>query len=295
MKAIDVHTHPATAEYLLGSFGPIFERTSQHFRHQISVLTPDEMAEEYRSQGLKAVLSAWDAETTTGYPKTSNDHVAEIVKKHPGLYVGWASVDPWKGVEAIRELERAIKELGMRGAGEFHPIMQAFYPNDRKLYPLWEKCLELSIPVSFHTGTTGVGAGTPGGGGYKINYSHPRYIDELAADFPNLTIGACHPSIPWQDEMLAVAVHKGNVYLDLSGWSPKYFSPNLIRHINGPLKERCVFGTDYPWIKPEKWLADFAQLDIKDEARPKVLYENAIRILKLDFWQGETNLGSPPG
>jgi hypothetical protein len=176
-----------------------------------------------------------------------------------------------------------VKELGLRGVGEVHPICNKFYPNDRKFYPLWEKCVELGVHVSFHTGTTGVGAGLPGGGGYRIDYSRPIYIDHLAVDFPDLTIICSHPSIPWLDEELAVVTHKGNVYMDLSGWHPRFFTDNVIRHVNTTLQDKVMFGTDYPWITPDKWLAAFAQLPIKDEIRPKILRENAIRILHLEI------------
>jgi predicted TIM-barrel fold metal-dependent hydrolase len=159
--------------------------------------------------------------------------------------------------------------------------MQAFAPSDPRFDELWQTCVELNVPVSFHTGTTGSGAGMPGGAGFRIYHSHPMHIDELAARFPTLMIVACHPSFPWQDDMLAVAVHKKNVVLDLSGWSPKRFSPNLIAHINGPLQDKVMFGTDYPWLPPKLWLDAFAQLSIKDEVRRKVLSENAQRLLGL--------------
>ncbi len=229
-----------------------------------------------------ACVSAFDAETAMGDPSTTNDFVAEMVRKHPDVFIGWASVDPRKGKLAIRELERAIRELGLRGVGELHPICQEFFPDDRTFYPLWEKCIELGVHVSFHTGTTGVGAGLPGGGGYRIKYSRPIHIDDLAADFPDLKIVCSHPSIPWLDEELAVITHKGNVFMDLSGWHPRFFTDNLINQLNTTLQHKVMFGTDYPWITPEKWLSAFDKLPIRDEVRPKILKENAMRILAID-------------
>ena len=251
--AWDVHTHPPTENYLTVSHGPYMEELRKHWRDPVEPRPIEEMVEEYRKLNLKAIISAWDAETTTGLPPTTNDEVAEIVKRYPDMFVGWAHVDPWKGKLAVKELRRAVKELGLRGVGEFHPIMQGFAPSDRRFDELWETCVELNIPVSFHTGTTGSGANMPGGAGFSIYYSHPMHLDDLAMRFPTLTIIGCHPSFPWQDDMLAIAVHKKNVLIDLSGWSPRRFSPSLITHINGPLQDKVLFGTDYPWLRPRRF------------------------------------------
>ena len=239
------------------------------------------MAAHYRKLDIRAVLLAWDAETHTGLPPVTNDYISGLVEKHPDVFIGFGSVDPWKGKIAIREAERAVRELKMKGL-KFHPICQAFFPNDRKFYPLWECCAALKIPVLFHTGTTGVGAGVPGGNGLQLKYGQPiPALDDLAADFPALTIIAAHPSFPWQDEMIAAAVHKTNFYIDLSGWSPKYFSPTLIQYANSILQDRVLFGSDYPFILPERWLEDFEKAGFKPQVREKILLENAKRLLNI--------------
>lgn len=281
--AIDVHSHPSTKEYLEGSFGPILKQTRQHFKSEIPIRSIDEMAQEYREQGVMACVSGFDAETTMGTPKTSNDFVAEMVKKHPDIFIGLVGIDLWKGDSAIHELERGIKELGLHGVGELHPIANKFYPNDRKFYPFYEKCVELGVHVSFHTGTTGVGAGLPGGGGYLIDHSRPIYIDHLAADFPELTIVCSHPSIPWLEEELAVLTHKANVYMDISGWHPRFLTENFINRLNRDLQDKVMFGTDYPWITPEKWLSGFSKLPIEEKVRQKVLKDNAMRIFNISI------------
>jgi len=280
VRAIDVHVHPSTRNYLIDTRGPYTEATMKYFKQPLKIRTDEEMAEEFRSLDLKAVLLGWDDETVTGLPPLSNDWVASMVRRFPDVFIGFAGVDPWKGKAAIKELERAVKELGLRGA-KFQQAGQAFFPNDRRFYPLWEKCQELKIPVLFHCGTTGLGAGTPGGMGVRLKYIQPIYIDDVAADFPELTIIAAHPAWPWQDEMLAIAIHKANVYIDLSGWSPKYFPPQLVREINSRLQDKAMFGTDYPWVTPERWLKDFEGLELKAEVRPKILLENARRVLGL--------------
>jgi predicted TIM-barrel fold metal-dependent hydrolase len=164
---------------------------------------------------------------------------------------------------------------------KFHPSVQNFAPDDGSAYPLLEVAQELGLPALFHTGQTGIGAGLPGGGGIRLGLSNPMLLDEVAATFPELTIIMAHPSFPWQDEALAVATHKPNVYIDLSGWSPKYFPPQLVRYANSLLQDKVLFGSDFPLIKPDRWLADFDKLEIKPAVRPKILKDNAVRVLGL--------------
>ncbi len=281
MQAIDMHVHPGTREYLVDGGGKYLSDALKYFHKEDAVVSVETMAEYYQGLDMMAVLLAWDTETQTGLPPVTNDYIAEIVKRYPDVFIGFASVDPWKGKVAIAELERAVKTLGLRGL-KLHPIAQAFYLNDRRFYPLWETCSALKIPLLVHTGTTGVGAGVPGGDGLKLKYAQPiPYIDDVAADFPELTIIGAHPSWPWQEEMLALAVHKTNVYIDLSGWSPKYFSPSLVRYSNTLLQDRVLFGSDYPFLTPERWISDFEQAGFKPEVRQKILSENAKRLLKL--------------
>ena len=144
-------------------------------------------------------------------------------------------------------------EHGVRGF-KFHPSLQGFEPNDPRYYPLYEALQELGVPALFHTGQTGIGAGLPGGRGIKLRYSNPMLLDDVAADFPDLTIIMAHPSVPWQDEAISVATHKANVYIDLSGWSPKYFPPQLVRAANWLLKHKVLFGSDFPLLTPDRWL-----------------------------------------
>ena len=127
----------------------------------------------------------------------------------------------------------------------------------------------------------GVGAATRGGGGIRLKYSHPMLLDDVAVDFPEMPIILAHPSFPWQEEALSVATHKPQVYIDLSGWSPKYFPPILVQYANTLLKDKVLFGSDYPVIAPERWMEEFDKLPIKPEVRPLILKLNAARLLKL--------------
>jgi predicted TIM-barrel fold metal-dependent hydrolase len=177
-------------------------------------------------------------------------------------------------------LERLIADHGVKGI-KFHPSLQNFAPNDGSAYGLYEVLAAHKLPAVFHTGQTGIGAGMPGGGGVKLRYSDPMLLDDVAADFPDLPVILAHPSVPWQDQAISMATHKGNVYIDLSGWSPKYFPPALVKAANGALRGKVLFASDFPVIDTDRWLADFETLDIKPEVRPMILKDNAVRLLGL--------------
>ena len=222
-----------------------------------------------------------DSQTATGDVPDTNDYVAEIASSHPDQFIGFASVDPHKGEWAVEEVERSVSELGLKGL-KLHPIHQAFFPSDEAFRPLFDKCEELGVPVLIHSGYAAAGAGTPGGGGFKLKYARPiPYIDDLAADHPDLTIIMAHPAWPWVDEQVAVALHKPNVYIDLSGWAPRYIPRDLIREANTRLQNKMLFGSDYPYMPPSRWLQEFEELEMRDGPRQKILLDNAKRVLGL--------------
>ena len=278
MRAIDIHTHVPNPP---GSGQSASQQQMSRYFGTDQRGTVEQMYEMYVELDIFAVIFGVDAETTSGSPYTGNDYTAEIVKRYPDRFMGFASVDPHKGKAAVIEMERSVKELGLRGL-KLHPISQAFFPNDTRFYPLWEKCAELGVPVLFHSGQTAVGAGLPGGGGLKIKYAQPIHMDDVAADFPALNIIMAHPGVPWQEEQLSIALHKPNVYIDLSGWSPKYFRPILVQYANSLLQNKVLFGSDFPALTPQRWLGDFEALDLKPEVRQKILLENAAKLLGIE-------------
>ncbi|SDH03326.1 amidohydrolase family protein [Nonomuraea jiangxiensis] len=281
LVAIDVHTHAEVAENGAESLGGALKAAADaYFRAGRERPTVPELAAYYRERNMAAVVFTVDAETATGHPPVPNEEVARACADNADVLIPFAGVDPWKGRVAVRQARRLVEEHGVRGF-KLHPNLQAFFPNDRMAYELYETITELQVPVLFHTGQTGIGAGVPGGGGVRLKYSNPLHVDDVAADFPDLTIILAHPSFPWQDEALAVATHKPRVHIDLSGWSPKYFPPQLVQYANTLLQDKVLFGSDYPLISPDRWLADFANLPIKDEVRPKILKHNAARLLNL--------------
>jgi len=278
-RAIDFHVHLPISEFMEVAIGKYRQAAEAYFRREVKLRDVEEIAAYYAEQDIIGVLLAWDAETATGMKPLKNETVAAIVQRYPQQFVGFASVDPHKGDWAVREIERAVKELGLAGA-KFHPSVQAFYPNDPQFRPLFATIAELGIPALFHTGTSGLGAGMPGGAGIKLDYTRPIYLDSLAADFPDLTIIGAHPSWPWEQEMIAILQHKPNVYNDLSGWSPKYIPQALLKEAAGRLNHKFLFGSDYPFIPPDRWLADFDALEgWSAEARTSVLWRNGQQLL----------------
>jgi predicted TIM-barrel fold metal-dependent hydrolase len=278
LKAIDVHVHPWDEVSLASMGGGRKEIMGRYFGRDIKPVSMAELADQYRSRKMMAVLLASDDSTSSGLPPVPNDHVARAVKDHPDVFLGFAGVDPWKGKLAIDEAKRAKEQLGLVGL-KFNPGRQRFFPNNSRFYALWETAARLGLICLFHTGMMGNGAGTRGGLGFKLKYTAPvPYLDDIAADLPELTIISAHPAWPWQEEQLAMALHKANVYIDLSGWAPKYFPPALVQYANSRLQDRVLFGSDWPVITPERWLAEFEELPIKPEVRAKILFENAKKL-----------------
>ncbi len=237
-----------------------------------------ELADYYRARKIGCIVFSVD-ERLTGRPQVSNDIVLDFAEENSDVVMAFASVDPTRGAEAVSEAKRLIAR-GVKGFKLHCPLMQ-FHANDKIAYPFYEVLNDARKPVIFHTGHSGIGTGMRAGGGVRLKYGHPMDIDDVAVDFPDMPIIMAHPSFPWQDEAISVCLHKRQVYIDLSGWSPKYFSPVLIQYANTLLKKKMLFGSDFPLITPDRWLADFEKIAIKDEVRPLILKENAIQLFAL--------------
>ena len=277
-RAIDLHVHLPMEQWLEQSIGPLLPATEAYFRASVPRKRIEDLAEEYAARDVLGVVLDWDDETITGRGWMGNDWLAGLSERFPGVLMGFGSVDPWKP-DAVGEVGRAA-DLGLKGL-KFHPTMQRFSPGDERHYALWQRCQELGLICLFHTGTCGIGAGTPGAGGTKIGYSHPSFLDDVGADFPELTLIAAHFGFPWFQETLAYALHKSNLYIELSGWAPKYLPAEVQREIGRRLAGQTLFGSDYPFIPLDRWFAEFEQLDLSDDARQAILVGNAARLLGL--------------
>ncbi|MEY4102730.1 MAG: hypothetical protein RIR88_864 [Actinomycetota bacterium] len=280
ITAIDTHVHIEVDDAGHGSLPDDMQEAMHRYFGHHTPMPLDAVAEYYRERSMAAVVFTVDARTRLGMVPNSSEEIAEGAARNNDVLIPFGSVDPLTGSEAIELAKRLHGDYGVRGF-KFHPSVQGFDPSDLRFAPLWETIQDLGVPIVVHTGQTGVGAGAPGGFGIKLRYSNPMLLDDVAADFPELTVIMAHPSTPWQDEAISIATHKPNAFIDLSGWSPKYFAPQLVRNINSVLRDKVMFASDFPAITPDRWLSDFAQLDIKDAVRPKVLKDNAAKLLGL--------------
>ena len=280
--AIDVHTHvEADAHGQFSLDQELMNASATYFRaDQPRTPTIHDIAEHYRERRMAAVVFTVDSSSATGHPALSSEEIAEGAALHNDVLIPFGSVDPRQGADAVARARRLVTEHGVKGL-KLHPSLQGFVPNDETYYPLYAAMEELGAVVLFHTGQTGIGAGLPGGRGIKLRYSDPMLLDDVAADFPALSIVMAHPGVPWTDAAISVATHKANVHMDLSGWLPKYFPPQLVRQLSTLLKRKVLFGSDFPVITPDRWTQSFAELPVTDEAKPLIMKGNAALLLGL--------------
>ncbi len=280
--AIDVHTHvEADAHGHFSLDDELMDASAAYFKgDQPRTPTIDDLAAHYRDRRMAAVVFTVDATTQLGHPALSSEEIAQGAARHNDVLIPFGSVDPRQGAAAVERARMLVEDHGVRGF-KFHPTLQGFAPNDPAHYPLYEALADLGVIALFHTGQTGIGAGLPGGRGLKLRYSDPMLLDDVAADFPSLQMILAHPSVPWADASISIATHKANVFVDLSGWLPKYFPPQLVRAAGSFLRHKTLFGSDFPVITPDRWTASFDELGLKDEVRPLIMKDNAARLLGL--------------
>ncbi|NYE18269.1 amidohydrolase family protein [Microbacterium immunditiarum] len=281
IDAIDIHVHIEVDAHGHASLpADLVEAASKYFSTDGPRPDLDSVAEYYRERRTAAVVFTVDAETQLGQPPLSSEEIAAGAARNNDVLVPFGSVDP-RRADAVDRVRRLVEDHGVRGF-KFHPTVQGFDPSDSTHNPLYEALQEAGVIALFHTGQTGIGAGMPGGRGLRLGLSNPMLLDGVAADFPGLQIVMAHPSVPWQDEAISVATHKHNTWIDLSGWSPKYFPEALVRAANSYLKTRVLFGSDFPLLTPDRWRrdADAAEL-FKPEVVAGILKHNAARLLGL--------------
>ena len=279
MRIIDLHCYPGTQTWI-DSQAPYVEALAKYWKREWVGKAEDEVVREFTGAGVEACLVALDLETTIGTRPVGNDYVHAMWKRHPERILQcWGALEPSKK-DVLDEANKAITHLGFIGF-HFHPIMQHFAVDERRYYPLFELISSLGAAVMIDVGTTGMGAGMPGGHGAIIRHAHPASIDRLAADFPDLKIVMAHPGWPWVEETTAVALHKGNVYWEMSGWAPKYFPGNLKVDMRGRLQDKIMFGSDYPSMPYARILTEWKELGYSDAVMEKIFHANAERILGL--------------
>jgi predicted TIM-barrel fold metal-dependent hydrolase len=268
------------AYYDAGS--PFMPAAAKFFGNKFDARPDSQIAEEFRRDDCLAIPIAWDAEHGAAGGVYANEALAALTRDYPDVFLpGWAMVDPWRGRKGLEEIEHAIKDLGLMGV-KYQPPVQGFAPSDQQFYPIWDLLQSLGAPALIHCGTTAIGSGEPGGLGFKLSHGRPMHIDSIAADFPHLTIIAAHPGWPWTEELMAVALHKGNVAIDISGWGPKYVPAALKHDMQRRLQDKVLFGSDYPGWSPGQCCDEWEMEGFRAGTIEKLFYLNATRILKLD-------------
>lgn len=281
ITAIDMHVHVEVDGHGHASLpDDLNEAATKYFSTDAGRPDLDSIAAYYRERKMAAVVFSVDAETHLHHPPVSSEEIAEGATRNSDVLIPFGSVDPNRE-DALDRVRRLIDDHGVRGF-KFHPTVQNFDPSEARYQSLYAALQEAGVVALFHTGQTGIGAGLPGGRGLRLGLSNPMLLDGVAAENPDLQIIMAHPSVPWQDEALSVATHKHNTWIDLSGWSPKYFPAELVRYANSMLKKRVLFGSDFPLITPDRWLKDVEQTALKPEVMPGILKGNAVRLLGLD-------------
>lgn len=282
MAAIDIHTHVEIDGHGHKAYvDNLVEATEKYFKMPPGAMAGvDAIADLYRRHNTAAVVFTIDARTAMRHAPNSIEDLVAGAARNNDVLIPFGSVDPWHERRAVHRVHELVRDYGVKGF-KFHPSMQAFEPNDRRFYPIYEAITEAGVPALFHTGQTGMGSGLPGGHRIKLRYSDPMLLDDVAADFGDLTIVMAHPAVPWVDSQIAIATHKANVYIDLSGWSPKYFPPQLVHAMNRQLRTKVLFGTDFPYIQIDRWRRDFETLEVDPAVVPLIYKQNALRVLRV--------------
>ena len=279
--AIDMHTHAeVSCRQEPDSYWEPYEQAASIYFKVDKRPSITETIAYYRERKIGLVMFTVDSEFQIGNRRIPNEEIADAARENADIMIGFASIDPHKGIMGAREARDLIAQGVVKGF-KFHPTCQGFFPNDRMAYKLYEVIAEHQLPAIFHTGHSGIGTGMRGGGGLRLKYSQPIHLDDVAVDFPDMKIILAHPSWPWTDEALSIALHKPNVYIDLSGWLPKYIPPQIIHYANGPLKTKMLFGSDFPLITPDRWIEQFKAAGFKPEVHDLILKQNAMRVLGL--------------
>jgi predicted TIM-barrel fold metal-dependent hydrolase len=280
MRIFDCHSHWSTRRGYI--FQSEEEQKSQEriWGTKAAFQTEAEMAETFRRNKVRVMLDlALTAfiDMSMDEIRTVHDYTFEVQRQNSDVIFGhWLSLDPRLGREGVKEFERAVAaKAGFIGFGIIGQTRDGFPASDPIWDPFYKTSIDAGIPVLIHTGLTGIGQGFPGGRGIVLDHGHPRHIDAVAAKFPELKILAARPAYPWQDEMIAVLLHKANVHYELHGWSPKTFSPALKKEIGGRLQDRIMFGCDYPVLKYEMMAERWRGLGYSQAVLEKVFHRNA--------------------
>lgn len=276
MKIIDFRLRPSTPEMVSIADNRVFKDLlmKKAKPYDKKIYPVEETVKEMDDAGIVlGVIQGRDIEATYQW-KLTNDHVAEVIKKFPNRFIGYAGVDPNKGMDAVREIERAVKVLGLKGVS-IDPYLHWKPANDKMYYPIYAKCVELEIPIML---TTGPGAHVPDS---IMGHASPATIDEVAKDFPKLTIIASHGCYPYVLEMITVALRHDNVYFDISSYELFPGAELYVKAVNTIIPTKMLFASAHPLTHFKDTIKRHEQLPYTEGARENVYYRNAERVLNI--------------
>ena len=280
LQAIDIHSHWSTRRgYPLQTEAELAQQ-ERTWRSKPEYRLEAEMAEDFRSARVRVILDfGYTKYLPLDQVREIHDYGFAVQQAHSDVIIGnWVHFQPELGAPALAEFRRCLD----RGAGFVGLAVSGsggLPASDRAWEPFYRLCIEAKAPALIFVGTTGLGAGLPGGNGITLDSCHPRHLDAVAARFAELTIIAARPAWPWQSEMIAVLLHKPNVWCELHGWSPKYFTDELKREIPRRLDERVMFAADYPLFRYERLFADWRGLGYSEQVLEQIFRRNAEALL----------------
>ena len=277
MQLFDCHSHWATKKAHIFRTEADLARQEKIWRTQGRHWSEQEMTDFMRENNARVMLDlAFHKMFPIEEIRALHDYAFEVARRNRDVIFGhWLMFDPRRLEESLDEFRRASDADAGYMAFAVSGQGVGVSASDPRWFPFYELAIETDTPVMIMTGLTGIGQGTPGGQGIILDDGHPRHIDIAAARYPELRILAARPAYPWQDEMIAVLLHKANVSYELHGWGPKQFSSELKREIGTRLQDRVMFGCDFPVLEYPKVVNDWRSLGYSDQIVEKVLWRNA--------------------
>jgi hypothetical protein len=278
MRYFDCHSHFSTKAGLHHRTPEEYENAQRVFKRKREFETEEQMAQGFRARNVRTILDIYRTWRMTDEDeiRASNDYIVEFARSHPDVVYGnWLAANPTMKEFWLGEFRRLVDtKAGFFGFCQSQNAL-GFPPSDPIWDPFYRLSIEAGAPVLLMTGLTGIGQGLPGGSGVVLEDGHPRHVDRVAARYPELKILAGRPAWPWQDDMIAVLLHKANVMYELHGWSPKYFAPALKHEIGRRLQDRVMFGWDWPTLTFERLMDDWKSLGYSDDVYEKIFHGNA--------------------
>jgi predicted TIM-barrel fold metal-dependent hydrolase len=242
-------------------------------------LSLDAMLARLDAAGIERAFLIAPKSGRIGHPSTYHlpyEIVAEAVRAHPDRFAGLAGIDPTEGMDGVRALEHAVKELGFIGAHAY-PHWFELAPDHARWYPFYAKCVELDVPIQIQVGQSLIYAPD-----YRCrSVGQPITLDAVACDFPELKIIGIHIGIPWHDEMIAMAWKHDNVFIGADAHSPRHWPASFVRYADSYGQDKVIFGTDFPVLDFARTRGEIDALCLKPEARRKLLRDNALRVYRL--------------